>query len=322
MFTALVGAYGLSVTLYLLARLLFPGSSLLDLFDNGLHLLILPAPLALLLSLLLRRFAPVPVLVLPVLACLLTYAPSFLPGRVAAAPPDAPRLTVLTFNIMSWGPNVEPLVAIMRDADADVIALQEVSEDAAARLIPLLEDIYPYHALHPQPGEPIPGQGIFSRYPITEDDYWRVHLGHQRVVIDFAGQPVPIYNAHPVHPFGRLDRLEDRREDLESVLVRVERESGPLILLGDFNMTEQTDVYQRTVAGRTDAFRAVGWGLGFTWPTTRTFGFLPPYARIDYIFYSPHWRALSAEVLPDSAGPDHLPLRAELVLVATGQGVE
>ena len=40
----------------------------------------------------------------------------------------------------------------------------------------------------------------------------------------------------------------------------------PILIAGDFNMTDQTDDYRRLTAKFSDTFREVGWGMGFTFP--------------------------------------------------------
>ena len=316
LFAALAGAYGLSVSLFLLLRVLLPDSPLVIGFANFLHLLLLPAPLVFVLCLPLRRFALVPLLIAPMLAALLSYAPFFLPDAPASARADGLGLRVLSFNLQAAeGDAVEPLLAIIQAADADIVALQELSTSAARRLSAALAESYPHQALHPQPGQPVPGQGILSRYPITEDRFWRISLGQQRAVIDFDGIGVTVFNAHPIHMFVPHG-VERHAADLDSVLSQIDPAAGPLLLVGDFNMTDQTPVYGRVVEGLalTDAYRAAGRGLGFTFPADEPLPGLPPLARIDYIFHSDHWVSTAAAVWPDAGGSDHRPVWANLTL--------
>jgi endonuclease/exonuclease/phosphatase (EEP) superfamily protein YafD len=62
-----------------------------------------------------------------------------------------------------------------------------------------------------------------------------------------------------------------------------------------------------------DAWREAGWGFGHSWQLFA--GHLPfPFwfARIDYIFYSAHWRAESVELGRWDGTSDHQPVVARL----------
>jgi len=320
---AVMGAYGLNVSIFLILRLLVGEQwTIIGWFNSFVHLLVIPSAL-LPVALLLRRRIAAALLVLPLLVCLSIYVPPFLPRPALAAPEDAPQLSVLSYNLKSQAVNFEPLTQVIREADADVVALQELSEAAAAHLEMAFAAEYPYRALHPQPGAPIPGQGILSRYPITGDAYWRIYLGHQRVTLDVAGQAITVYNVHPGQPLspGGFTR---RLEEITAVLNRVRAEAGPLLLVGDFNMSDQSDPYREITAWYGDAYRQAGAGMGFTFPagvpqfqalsdTVRLRIF--PLARLDYIFYDAAFLPVAARVWPDSGGSDHHPVLATLALV-------
>jgi vancomycin resistance protein VanJ len=104
---------------------------------------------------------------------------------------------------------------------------------------------------------------------------------------------------------------------------RVERETLPVIVAGDFNMTDETQDYDRVQKVMQDSFRKSGFGFGFTWPHGWELKFLVkrsnwrlnyPVCRIDYIWYSKHWGAKSSSVL-EATESDHLPIAAELILL-------
>ena len=86
-------------------------------------------------------------------------------------------------------------------------------------------------------------------------------------------------------------------------------------------MTDMTEDYSRVARSYADTYREVGWGLGLTFPAKdiHFFVFDVPIriARLDYVFHSEQFRAISARVWPTSGGSDHRPLYAELALVDT-----
>jgi endonuclease/exonuclease/phosphatase (EEP) superfamily protein YafD len=107
-------------------------------------------------------------------------------------------------------------------------------------------------------------------------------------------------------------RIPPYAADEIASLAQMATNSGPGILMGDFNLTDQNDNYTLlSDAGLTDAFRAAGWGFGFTWPSRSRIGLLRLLVRIDYIWHSAHFRTIHAWVGPD-AGSDHLPVLARL----------
>ena len=255
---------------------------------------------------------------------LLGYGGFFLP-RSGQKPITQP-LRFLTYNVHAENIDVQPMLDVIQTADADVVALQEVSPAMAEALARQLIDRYPYQALHPNAVNPIWGQGVLSRYPIVEDEYWIMSLGHQRVKIDRRGTPLVLYNTHPVHPFllgeGKLFDMHPHQREVQEVLRRAALDDGEILIAGDFNMTDQTSDYVRLAAQFHDTYREVGWGLGWTFPdftqpdarpaqTPLLSAFGRPVARIDFIFHSDALHPLSAQVWPASGGSDHRPVVAE-----------
>ncbi len=87
---------------------------------------------------------------------------------------------------------------------------------------------------------------------------------------------------------------------------------GPLIVLGDFNMTESQVVYGELTQTLLDAHKEVGSGLGNTRTPLRGIG--PATWRIDFVFYTSDFQALSTD-LGAFGGSDHRPVVAELALL-------
>lgn len=267
------------------------------------------------LCLLAHRWWTTLLLLLPVAALAWTYGPRLLSPR---EPPKLDTaLSLLTFNIQAETRDLEPLVEIIRDTDADVVALQELSKEAAEHFDAALADTYPYRALHPQTDNHA-GQGILSRYPISEDTYWRnedieASLGHQRVELDVNEQPLVVFNTHPVPPFAfeRGWNFDAHRREIEIVLARATDETAPTVLVGDFNMTDQFDEYELITTNYGDAFDDAGAGLGFTYPQGRRLP-LPPTVRLDYVFYNEGLQPLEAHVGRRSGSSDHKPLYVRL----------
>jgi len=330
---AMMGAYGLAVTLNLLLRFLMGDSmTIVALQTTFAHLSWLPALVLLPLVLLLRWWFVAALLLPAVLSFTLTYGGQFLPREVTI-PDDAQSVTLLTYNLLANDRDYSTSVDIIRQADADIVSLQEVSLQGGAVIAAAFADVYPYQALHPN-AQGTAGQGVLSRFPITADLYWRYDwlpypLGHQRVELEIDGRRVVLYNAHPTHPgmAGAVFNHRNRDREVADLLARIADETDPVIMAGDFNLTDLSDAYEQIRLLMADAYRSVGYGMGFTFPSGASVGSyiragglfdqlaIPLMLRLDYVFYDAHFQAIDAQVIARSGGSDHRPLWVELAFL-------
>lgn len=157
---------------------------------------------------------------------------------------------VATFNIWHdagghWPARRALLAAALREADADVIALQEVLEDSKKGLSnqadTLARDLgYPeVHFVAPEPeGSPKRyGNAILTRLPIIEvarrklaplSDY-RTAI---RVRVQTASGPVDVVATHLAW---QPEAAAVRAEQLADLLSWLPRDGVPLVVMGDFN---------------------------------------------------------------------------------------
>lgn len=300
-------------------------------FNAFAHMLMLPSVVLMALGVWLRRPVVALANLLAAVEFVRTYAHFFLPRPVVLPASTVRQIKVLTYNLHSERHILAPMVSILRVCDADIIAVQELSREAAEVFDAELSDRYPYRALYTGVHANA-GQGILSRFPITAERYWQNPqivsrtLGHLRVEIDLSGRPLIVYNTHPVHP-GMGDQgfsSRPRGAEIDVVLAEAAQDHHPVLIMGDFNMTDQSEDYQRVTRRYRDAFGMVGYGMGFTFPDLSTFQSLPdywplpirfvPFLRLDYVFHSPHFHPLYAHVWPTSGGSDHRPVFALLAL--------
>lgn len=296
------------------------------------------APLLVLLplALLLRERASAARLTLLLAVGALWFGPLWLPDSAgaASAAPAARRLDIVSFNILYNNPRLDDVAAWLREADADVVVLQEVVPQNAAYLLAALGDSYPYddRALRGTT------QLTLSRLPISAAE--EINLGQwwvRRLELDDGGQRIALYNVHlpmPVRAARRLPSLvlpaalarsaaldlalrydeTERNDRLRALLAALAQEALPFVAAGDFNTSDNAVIYGTLRAALRDSFREAGWGLGATWPAERgddNLPALPPLLRIDYVWHSGHFRAVSAQAGP-LLGSDHLPLRVTL----------
>lgn len=282
------------------------------------HLFLLPAVVLLPLMLWLRRWPVVAMLMAGGLAFGWRFGPLLLPPQIESYP-DAPTLTVMTANLgVAYDAPVEKLTGVLEASGADIIALQELSDVQQAAIEQKLSILYPYQVLYGEPVGDVTGKGLLSKYPIVEaSEPFTLRLPngntHMRAVIDVDGHSLTVVIAHPPPPKfeGEYDVPPDVVREVKA-LVDMAMGEGAALLMGDFNATDQNDRYDLVrEAGLSDAFRAAGWGFGATWPVHRGVKLLP-LVRIDYIWYTSHFRAVEAWVGPET-GADHLPVLARLV---------
>ena len=241
-----------------------------------------------------------------------------------------PSLKILSHNV-GWSTTQSPtLFKLIQKQQPDIIFLQEIVQKHTKRTFTSLKADYPYQIGTP----PV---GILSKYPIVSSEI--LHLaGHretqQRAIIKFNEQEVVIYNMQATGPWFKIYNIwrfltipvynySPRSPEIQDLVQRVEREILPVIVAGDFNMTDETQDYDRVQKVSQDSFRKSGFGFGFTWPHGWELKFLVkrsnwrlnyPVFRIDYIWYSKHWGAKSSSVL-EATESDHLPIAAELILL-------
>lgn len=318
-----------TVWILVMKMLISENLPIVALFNTFLHLLLIPAFVLALLMILWRRWLVVAALLPAMLYFTVSYGDRFIPHAVAATTPGR-TLKILTYNLHAEEFHLDGILNLIRASEADIVNLQELSRPLAERITAELSAVYPYQGLYAKRFADA-GMGLLSRYPITEDEYWRNPMppdghGQQRAVIDFNGTPIVIYNAHPMRPVMRGISFDDyyRNQDIQVVLKRITQETAPVLLMGDFNITDQTEDYHRITAYFEDTYRQVGWGLGPTYPNAapatlpdddiRAQWKVPQLLRLDYIFHSFQFTALNAHVWPTSGGSDHYPVYAELAL--------
>jgi endonuclease/exonuclease/phosphatase (EEP) superfamily protein YafD len=97
----------------------------------------------------------------------------------------------------------------------------------------------------------------------------------------------------------------DYRKYWQQMLPLLTPKQGPLIIVGDFNVTQHSEIYQQLTSGALQSMHeALGRGYAATWPNGR---YLLPPVRIDHAFASPDIECVSISE-GRGAGSDHKPL--------------
>jgi endonuclease/exonuclease/phosphatase family metal-dependent hydrolase len=245
-------------------------------------------------------------------------------SRKASVLPEKGQLKVMSYNIHIAVPpstpgktDIEAIVTTIRDADPDIIALQEVDVntvrtgkvDQAAVLAEKLKMNYFFAKAIDHDGGDY-GVAILSKYPISETNIHRLSTiagtgGEARVMATAkitlkGGRAIRFAATH-------LDAQKDsvnREKQIAEINAIAESERLPLIIAGDFNAQPGSSVINQL----DKAFSRTCRNCEPTYPM------INPNITIDFIGYRPssRFKVLSHSVIPERYASDHLPVLATL----------
>ncbi|WP_420450842.1 endonuclease/exonuclease/phosphatase family protein [Ilumatobacter sp.] len=265
-------------------------------------------------------------------------------------------LRVMTWNLWwhfgPWRARAGAILDTIRDADPDVVCLQEVFSDATHDQGEELATELGFHVVRTEPvlhrGVSF-GNAVLARWPVVRLADERLPRadgtpGHRRAVVAGVDTPHgrwPIASTHLEH---RFDRSADRCAQVRRVMELARDLRGdperdlPVVVGGDLNAVPDTDEI-RLATGRTagvdgivmsDAWEQVGDGDGRTWLRENPYSCDSawPDRRIDYVLVSwprpkPVGNPISARLVGRPVGDgvwpsDHLAVVVELVTPADG----
>lgn len=249
----------------------------------------------------------------------------FLPGLPAGAvdvDPALPRIHLATWNLYHDAVGEETLIEALADRAPAIIALQELSPGRAAIIAGSdeLRERFPYQELRPT--QEWDGLGLLSSWPMEGP----IVIGREPphiaatvlapgtsgldVVSTHAPPPLALGSLGPTYAPGRRD---EELANLRALVDASMSQGRPVVLIGDFNLTDRELAYDELTAGLVDSYRAAGSGFGHTWRPPYTelpFGLL----RIDMVLAGPGLMPVASE--PDCAarGADHCVLDVELAV--------
>ncbi|WP_306366386.1 endonuclease/exonuclease/phosphatase family protein [Nocardiopsis sp. CC223A] len=263
----------------------------------------------------LRRWVSLAVLAVTAAVLVAAVLPRAVPG--ADTGPRGVLLRVATLNAHFGHTPAENIVALVREHEPDVLALQEVTPELAADLSAAgLDDLLPYSVDHSAPAAA--GGTVHSVHPLTDLG----DIGHDigSLAMPLAGMSIPgdgetepleveVVSVHPMSPRrpSSMAAWDDGLAGLPPA-----GPDGPLrILAGDFNATLDHAALRGVLdTGYRDAAADLGRGLVGTWPVDGPP--LPP-VTLDHVLVDDRARAgeFTAVEVP---GSTHRALVVELVL--------
>ncbi|MBE0504808.1 MAG: endonuclease/exonuclease/phosphatase family protein, partial [Desulfuromonadales bacterium] len=257
-------------------------------------------------ALLLRQWSLSVVLSVSLGIILYTYAPLLLPRpNVADASPAV--LKVMSFNVWSRNSSPERIAAALVEHGPDILLLQEIIPPHFSDLSRALDELSRLNGdTWSKVYNPDLLQATVSRYPLAHQWSKRDKGKVQVVRAETPWGPVMVFNIHPT--WGNWTRRDRQLSNLlrEDILPC----EFPVILGGDFNSPEQSEIFKLLAGHLHNAHTEAGQGFGFTFPRAlqiqnRLIPFFP-LVRIDHIFFSSHFTALHAGTAEKAYGSDHL----------------
>ncbi|HTW04286.1 MAG TPA: endonuclease/exonuclease/phosphatase family protein [Streptosporangiaceae bacterium] len=229
-------------------------------------------------------------------------APRAIPRRQPAA--GGPVLSVLTVNLLAGGAAGPELVELVRRTGADVLFLQEITDEAAGRLKRAgLSDLLQHEMLDIE-GYRYRGSAIYATYPLREG----LTIGPSYASQPTARLELPdgrsvqlvCVHPHPPMPPWSLPSAPRWRGELAALPPPGD---PPVVLAGDFNATPDHAQFRRLLRlGHVDAAGRLGKGLVPTWgPEPRG---RPPLLAFDHVLLDPRCEVLASSVHP-MVGSDH-----------------
>lgn len=249
---------------------------------------------------------------LAVVGCYMFWmAPDFLRDRrfdlateVVAQSADASSTVRIFFaNVSATNRDYGPLWNEIDVANPDVVVLAETSRlsKKSFRESPLMAAyLNAIGPLRSQQGEVV----VFSKLPIkSEMQNWIAGRIVQTVDIELGLHTLRLIGLHAPRPM--YPPAYDYFGYWKQMVPMLTSEKESLVIVGDFNATQHSLVYQRLKAARLrSAHDDRGRGYATTWPNGQWW--LPP-IRIDQVFLSPDVECLSISE-GQGHGSDHKPL--------------
>ena len=233
----------------------------------------------------------------------------FLTTRIGEFEPAQDSLLVMTYNIQganndSGERSVEEQLALIRQVDPDVLALQE-SDMARVSLnnndfVRYFAGKLGYHSYYgPTTTTGTYGTAILSKYPLLNPQTIfsysdQDEVGTAAVEIKVAGKTFTIYNVHPAGS----DRV---MLAFAETLLDSSANKNNFIALGDYNLRDYEEAYQLIDSRYTNA-----WVSNYPTEIGPDGVDMSGDNRIDHIFFSPELEARDpVYILPPESATDH-----------------
>lgn len=238
---------------------------------------------------------------------------------------------VKNFDLYNWKNNAaskKQIMEVIRGKKPDILCLQEFYSDSSKNFNTLQEllKIYPYYhfwkSLSLDHGR-YWGQATFSKYPIVKKELLTFENSKHNLClvskIQLGDSVISVYNVHlqsyhfDNHDYAAMEKVgasdtnhriplgkwyrklseatQQRAVQADILARRIQDDTRPVALCGDFNDSPNSYVYHKVSKGLKDTFLKAGRGVG------QTYNGPFPSLRIDYILLNPSFNIMEHQVL-------------------------
>lgn len=240
--------------------------------------------------------------------------------RLEAQGAQSVPFSIMTYNLwfdsQNWSARFNYMLGEIREADPDVICLQEVIQrpnlpNQAASMADSLGYYYVFTSRDPEGNPTRFGNAILSRYPIATTNAvdlsplsdFRTAIHAQ---IEIGGNVIDIYNTHLHNTAVNQDIRIEQIEDLKNFIDQTQS-GGLTFLCGDFNADPDWEEMELVYEGFIDVYPLFHDNHLAPEHGTLNFNLNHQQRRIDYIFFgkqgAEQLQPLQAEILLDEPSP-------------------
>jgi endonuclease/exonuclease/phosphatase (EEP) superfamily protein YafD len=214
----------------------------------------------------------------------------------------------LLMNVNTESGDPARVAQTIRQLEADLIVLEEVSDRWLSALSPSLRD-YPYSEV--MPSEDNFGIALFSKHPLVRSEIKEIgEAGVPSVIaeVELPDGRITVIGTHPLPPNG-AENSRMRNDQLAQLPAFVRQVNGPVLLLGDLNGTPWCVPFRRLLRETGLRDSSQGRGVLPTWPTYLPLLLIP----LDHCLHSGEIHVATKQRGP-RVGSDHYPLVVDFVL--------
>ncbi|MEU3748562.1 MULTISPECIES: endonuclease/exonuclease/phosphatase family protein [Streptomyces] len=232
----------------------------------------------------------------------------YMPQLVTSYGLPLARVRVLAANV-EFGQGTGALIETVRRERPQLVFVSECDQKCGRALTTTFAAELPHHAS--VDGEGSVGSVLLSAYPLTDKQVIPAAMGMPGATTRIAGKSVRLQLAHPLPPLpGQIGPWQQELGRIEDEAAR--RSTGPLLLAGDFNASQDHAAFRAILAAGhlQDAARRTHASRTPTWPAE---GPLPLFVQIDHVLTSEDFSVRSIRFL-DIDGSDHRAVLTDLDL--------
>jgi endonuclease/exonuclease/phosphatase (EEP) superfamily protein YafD len=219
---------------------------------------------------------------------------------------DEPGFTLYFANLYVQNDDIDAIARSVREADADVVVLIEIGDNARPGLDRILAD-HPHRVTTPrlEGGAGPSSTLIASRWPLSERPMHLPYAFGVAAEVRTPIGPVTVAGIHLTRPWPFQYQWAQIIQT-QSLIDWRKRVAGPVVIAGDFNSVSSARI-GRMIRSEAGLIAAPGWPG--TWPS-----FLPAWAgmTIDQVYRSPDLALTERRIAPDT-GSDHRPVVVGLI---------